>query len=114
MPDPKAPLNELEKAIFGHDAVRDPVTGEIFEQGLHSLPRDVQAAAFLQASKRTDDMSAEGERCAQTGREFECGSGALGKAAQSRNFLNDLPPADRARRATAAAALAAIEPAGKA
>jgi hypothetical protein len=47
MPDPRDPLTEMEKLVYGHDAVRDPVTGEVFEQGLHALPRDVQAAQFL-------------------------------------------------------------------
>jgi hypothetical protein len=114
MPDPRDPLTEAEKQMFGHDAVRDPVTGYVFEQGEHALPRAEQAAQFLRQARLADDMPKEGERCAQTGREFECGSGAHPKTVQTRLFQSQLPPQQQASRKAAFDALVAAEPAGKA
>jgi hypothetical protein len=42
--DPKHPLNEMEKKVFGPDARRHEVTGEILETGSGALPVDIQAA----------------------------------------------------------------------
>jgi hypothetical protein len=42
------PLTQMEKLVFGADAVRDPLTGEIWEQGLHAHPPAVQRAQFLE------------------------------------------------------------------
>jgi hypothetical protein len=53
-------------------------------------------------------------RCKFTGRPFEIGHGALPFEQQSRNFLNELSPEEKAQRAKAAAALAAITPSGQA
>lgn len=54
------------------------------------------------------------ECCPQTGRPYECGSGAITKTAQTRNFLNELTPAEKAQRQTAFDALVAAAPAGQA
>jgi hypothetical protein len=56
MADPKDPLTMTEKLIFGHDAVRDPVTGEVFEQGLDAHPREQQTALFIRQRDQTADM----------------------------------------------------------
>ena len=34
-------LSAQEKAVYGHDAKRDPVV-RVFEQGRHALPREIQ------------------------------------------------------------------------
>ncbi|SHH38109.1 hypothetical protein [Bradyrhizobium erythrophlei] len=52
--------------------------------------------------------------CPQTGREYEDGSGALPKAAQTRRFLSELPPEQQAARKAAFDKLVAVEPAGQA
>jgi hypothetical protein len=54
------------------------------------------------------------EICVQTRRPFDCSNGCLTKTAQTRQFLNDLSPAEKAQRSAAAAALQAAEPAGRA
>jgi len=83
MADPRDPLTEMEKLIFGHDAVRDPVTGEVFEQGLHALPRDVQAAQFLmkyagpQQSKLDDPRAATVATAAEVAAEQEVDAASL-------------------------------------
>ncbi len=40
-------LSAQEKAVYGHDAKRDPVSGRVFEQGRGALPREIQAQNFL-------------------------------------------------------------------
>jgi hypothetical protein len=81
MPDPRDPLTEMEKLIFGHDAVRDPVTGEVFEQGLHALPRDVQAAQFLKNASpqraKLDDVRANVVTAAEVAAEEEVDAASL-------------------------------------
>lgn len=114
MADPRDPLTQTEKLIFGHDAVRDPVTGNVFEQGEKALPREVQAKHFAIARDTAADMPKQGECCPQTGREYECGSGAATKQQQSANFVNELPPEAKAQRLANAAALNAMPSAGSA
>jgi hypothetical protein len=97
MTDPRDPLTEMEKLIFGHDAVRDPVTGEVFEQGFHALPRDVQAAQFLKDANAVEDRPFEGERDSISGRLFETGSGSPGRAAQRALFAREANPAQAKR-----------------
>jgi hypothetical protein len=92
MADPRDPLTEIEKLIYGHDAVRDPVTGRVFEQGLHSSPRDVQAAGFAREAAAAADRPKEGERDEISGRSFEVGSGSPGKAAQRAQFAREANP----------------------
>jgi hypothetical protein len=42
--DPKHPLNEMEKKVFGANARRHPITGMVLECGSGALPDEVQAA----------------------------------------------------------------------
>jgi hypothetical protein len=114
MTDPEAPLTEFEKNIFGDDAARDPVTGNVFEQGSGALDREVQAEQFIRDRDRLADMPREGETCSQTGRAYMCGSGTATKAVQTRHFLSELSPAEKALRSAAATALHAATPAGQA
>jgi hypothetical protein len=107
MADPRDPLTEMEKAIFGHDAVRDPVTGRVFEQGEKASPREAQASQFLRDRDLAGIRPKQGERCLQTGREFECGSGSLSKERQTASFLDELPPAEKAQRKAAFEAMVA-------
>jgi hypothetical protein len=53
-------------------------------------------------------------RCKFTGRLFEIGHGALPFDQQSRNYLNELSPEEKAQRIAAAAALNAATPSGRA
>jgi hypothetical protein len=53
-------------------------------------------------------------RCSQTGRLFELGSGALDFAAQTKLFLSQQSPEEKAQRAAAAAKLNAAKPSGSA
>jgi hypothetical protein len=52
------PPSLTERATFGHDAVRDPVSGRIFELGSGCLPREQQALLFgaeaVKGSKLTE------------------------------------------------------------
>lgn len=54
------------------------------------------------------------EKCVFTGREFEHGSGCLPKSIQTRQFLEELAPAEKAQRRAAAAALAEMPASGRA
>lgn len=107
-----------EKHVFGlgdpNVTARCPVTNRLYEVGSGALPHDQQTANYVREAQRAGDMPKDGERCVQTNRSYECGAGALPKAAQTRNFLNDLSPAEKSRRASAAAALAAVVPSGQA
>jgi hypothetical protein len=100
--------------VFGVDCEFCPETGRPYEVGSGSLPHAQQTVNFVRERDMAADMPTEGETCAQTGRPFECGSGALSKAAQTRIFLSELPPEQKAQRASAAAALATVEPSGRA
>jgi hypothetical protein len=53
-------------------------------------------------------------RCKFTGRFYEIGHGALPFDQQSRNYLNELSPEEKAQRVAAATALDAQPPAGSA
>jgi hypothetical protein len=44
--DPRHKLNETEKHVYGADARRHEITGEVLEQGSGALPADVQAAVI--------------------------------------------------------------------
>jgi hypothetical protein len=50
----EAPLSRAEQLVFGSDAVRDPASGFVFEQGVNAPPREVQALLFQQ---RLDNLS---------------------------------------------------------
>jgi hypothetical protein len=101
-------------AIFGEGFERDPITGRPFEVGSGALPHDQQAANFLREQNYQSDLPKMGERCAQTGREYMCGSGTPTKAVQTRHFLSELSPDEKAQRTAPAAALHAATPAGQA
>jgi hypothetical protein len=59
MTDPKHPLNEMEKKVFGADARRHPIIGDlILEQGSGALPAEMQAEAFCANLARTDPEAA--------------------------------------------------------
>jgi hypothetical protein len=58
MTDPKHPLNETEKRVFGADAKRHPVTGQVLEQGSGAHPPEIQAELFCQNLERTEGPAA--------------------------------------------------------
>jgi hypothetical protein len=59
MTDPKHKLNETEKHVFGADAKRHPVIGDlILEQGSGALGVEEQAQAFCANLARTDPVAA--------------------------------------------------------
>jgi hypothetical protein len=41
-----APLSRAEQLTFGSDAIRDPASGWIFQNGVGAAPRAIQAAEF--------------------------------------------------------------------
>jgi hypothetical protein len=51
------PLSLTEKATFGHDAVRDPESGRVFQQGEGALPREQQALLFAAEAKKGGPLS---------------------------------------------------------
>jgi hypothetical protein len=56
------PLNGAEKATFGHDAQRSPVTGRPYESGSGALPRELQdklVAAEAAAGRRLSEPEAQ-------------------------------------------------------
>lgn len=53
-------------------------------------------------------------RCPQTGRPYESGIGAASKEMQTKRFLDELSPKQKAERRKNFEALVAVEPAGKA
>ena len=109
MTDPRDPLTMTEKLIYGHDAVRDPISGRVFEQGLHAESKEVQAAAFAKEAARDGDMPRHGE-CAPDGRAYETGAGCLTKSAQRASWARAADPVQaRTEDARAAATEAATE-----
>jgi hypothetical protein len=78
------------------------------------LSKEEQTALFVRNAEIIADMARPGERCLQNGREYERGSGALPKSAQTARFLEELSPEEKALRQANFEALAAVEPAGKA
>jgi hypothetical protein len=109
-----APLNKMDFAVFGEDAQQDPVTGRLFESGLGSQPREVQAARFLREEAAERDRPKEGESCSYSGRAYDCSVGALPKSVQTEQFFAELPDEVKARWFAKAETLAAVQPAGKA
>lgn len=107
-------LSKMDFAVFGEDAQQDPVTGRLFESGLGSQPRQVQAARFLREQAAERDKAREGDSCPYSGRPYDCSVGALPKSVQTEQFFAELSPAVKAQWFARAEALAAVEPAGKA
>lgn len=93
---------------------RCDVTGRLYELGSGALSHEQQTANFVRERDFAGTPPKEGERCVQTDREYECGSGALSKERQTAVFLSELSPAEKSQRASAAAALNAVPPAGNA
>jgi hypothetical protein len=57
-PDPKSPLNELEKAVFGSEARRHPVTGFPIETGIGAASDDQQVLNHLRVIYETEGRDA--------------------------------------------------------
>jgi hypothetical protein len=108
---PTDPVHISEKLQFGEDAVRDPISGRIFEQGHGALPKHEQAAFFRQQAAIAADMPKVGE-CDPKGRLYETGSGCLTKTAQRAMRDRNANPAQAKlddARATAAEAAAEVK-----
>jgi hypothetical protein len=81
LPDPKSPLNEMEKAVFGHNAIRHPITGIPLQMGGYGSehpapPPDVQAREHLSMISREHGI----EVAREIGRrldEFEASGGVV-------------------------------------
>jgi hypothetical protein len=59
MTDPKHPLNETEKHVFGADAKRHPIIGDlILEQGSGAHPPEIQALMWVENLARVDPAQA--------------------------------------------------------
>ena len=52
------PLSLAEKATFGHDAQRCPISGRVWEQGEGSLSRDLQTQNFLREAALAERKAA--------------------------------------------------------
>ena len=57
-PDPKDPLTETEKKVFGEDARRHPVTGFPIERGSGALPERMQAQNHIRHVAETEGPEA--------------------------------------------------------
>jgi hypothetical protein len=68
----------------------------------------------MRENKPQQVFGEECEFCPQTGRAFERGSGALSKDQQTRMFLEQMSPEQKAQRLAAANRLKAATPAGEA
>jgi hypothetical protein len=93
---------------------RCPRTQRLYEVGSGALSHKRQTANYVREAAAAGDMPRDGEQCLQSGKFYETGSGCHTKAIQSRRFLNELSPEEKAQRAAAAAALAAVTPSGQA
>jgi hypothetical protein len=51
-------LSLTERATFGHDAVRCPTTGRVFEQGSGALPHEQQTALFVRQAAIAEHKAA--------------------------------------------------------
>jgi hypothetical protein len=103
-----------DKSVFGERIERCELSGRPFETGRGSLPREQQTAMFVQEAEYLADRPKDGEICPQTGREFYCAIGAPSKTIQTKKFLDELSPAQKAQRQAAFEALRDAVPAGKA
>jgi hypothetical protein len=73
-----------------------------------------QGASAAEITDALAEVVGGPEICPQTGRPFTCGSGCLPKSAQTRQFLEELWPAEKAQRSAAAHALNDVQPLGSA
>ena len=81
LPDPRSPLNENEKRVFGWNAVRHPVTGFVLQHGGHdsshpALPPNVQARHHLQIVAHENGIEAARAMKAKLD-EFEASGGTV-------------------------------------
>jgi hypothetical protein len=56
--DPTLPLTDIEKAVYGADARRHPLTGLPLESGIGCAPADVQALGHLTVIEETEGKAA--------------------------------------------------------
>jgi TPR repeat protein len=107
-----------EKHVFSlgdpNVTARCPKTGRLYEAGSGALSHEQQTANYVREAAAAGDMPRDGEQCLQSGKFYETGSGCHTKAIQSRRFLNELSPEEKAQCVAAAAALAAVTPSGQA
>lgn len=59
MPNPKEPLSATEKRVFGENAIRHPITGEVLEQGSGALSEKAQAVNQTRTIAQTEPAAAE-------------------------------------------------------
>jgi hypothetical protein len=57
--NPKEPLSVREKLVFGDNARRHPITGEVLEQGSGALSEKAQAANQIRMIAQTEPAVAE-------------------------------------------------------
>lgn len=58
MIDPREPVSLIEKAVFGHDSRRHPITGRVLEQGSGAHPEKFQAELHCRDIEKEESKEA--------------------------------------------------------